>query len=107
MKLTITNDKKTISIIRRRILKRIKDVINPHLYESGYRIGKIGESRSLLLYAFEDPISLEDFDIVAITENGIATHAYGGGLVTQSWSTVSIEDLFKIEVKLNKLFVEN
>jgi hypothetical protein len=100
-------DIKTIRSIRRRSLNRIKKIIQPHFYESGYRIGKIGESRPLMLYSFLDkPIHIDDIEIVAITETGIATDAWGGGLVTEDWSTVSVEQLFKIETKLTKIFKE-
>ena len=91
---------------RRRTLAAIKRLITPHFRESGYRTridpkkGIIGNSRPLLLWTNgEDDIPINGYyveSIVAITEHGPMTDAYGHGGVTEGWGNFPLEDLSRL-----------
>jgi hypothetical protein len=91
--------------IREEALKDIQSLVEPRLYESGFRIGKIGESRAYRLFALPEPQTIGSITLIAVTEDGIATDAYGGGLVTESWDTVSTDDLLELEEYFDQLFL--
>lgn len=96
--------KQQLAAIRTETLGSIQALIEPYLYESGYRIGKIGESRAYRVLDLSEPITAGETILIAITEDGVATDAHAGGLVTQSWECVSTDDLLELHDELVKLF---
>ena len=97
------DDLKTIRAIKRRAIARIKTLINPYLYESGFVTGKIGEaSRPLKLFPFPKPFRLDGEDIEGVTESGIITDSFGPGLVQSTFRDLDAAYLLKLEMSLKK-----
>lgn len=90
---------------RRQIIKALQDLFSPRMYESSFRIGKIGESRPLQLYAVRDASGeLTEWDIRGYVldsfcgwaENGIMVDKFAGGCVIEDLGSIPTADLKKL-----------
>ena len=87
---------------RRKIEAEVDALFKPHLRDSGFRVGKIGESRPLQIWTprnargqntevkFRGQVLTE---LVAFTEVGLMTDNYGGGCVTIPLCDLPLKDL--------------
>jgi hypothetical protein len=87
---------------RRRLMRRIRELVTPHFWNSGYCIGPIGASRPYKLVAFEKPKVIPRRkgaveSILGFTEEGVMEDAYAGGCVTTPLTSFPLEDLYKLE----------
>ncbi|MFA5490856.1 MAG: hypothetical protein WC284_16875 [Candidimonas sp.] len=85
---------------KRKLIQKIKKKFTPLFWDSGYRIGQIGQSRPLRIYALKEPIDFKGFrleEFEGVAENGIMIDSYGGGLAVESFSSFPIEDLIKLD----------
>ncbi len=113
------NQSKQIAHRRRAILREIRTMIEPHLWESGYRKaldpskGFLGGSRSLRLWIPRDrkgEIVHRDWalggyvleTIQGVTEDGAIVDGAGGGLVSERWEGIPVEDLVKLQSWLRR-----
>lgn len=101
----------TIRQERNRATKMILEVLDMAMWDSAYRKGRIGDpDRSPLRVWFPRDkktgkltgqfITIGGFvarNIEGFTEEGIVTDSHGGGMVTESWADLPVEDLLKIE----------
>lgn len=95
---------------RNQLISAIQELVEPNLYESGYREGPIGKSRPLMLYAPKRngkiiTHKINGFvvqEIVAYTRTGLLTDAEGGGAMHEDYGCFPIEDLRKILTKLRR-----
>lgn len=98
----ISEIEKIIRSARRKAINQIRKNFEPHMWESGYRIGKIGESRPLKLWANKDKNgefqsvvlngkTLEDFD--GIAESGVIVDSFAGACVIEPLKSFPLEDL--------------
>jgi hypothetical protein len=107
------NENQALSRRRQGIVREIRRMLEPHLWESGYRKaldpskGILGGSRPLRLWMPRDAAgkvidrdwALGGFVLTAIqgvTEDGVMTDGFSGGLVTTYWMGIPIEDLLKL-----------
>lgn len=113
------NQSKQIAHRRRAILREIQVMIEPHLWESGYRTaldprkGILGGSRPLRLWMPRDRKgTVVDRDwalggyvletIQGVTEDGVIVDGAGGGLVTERWEGIPVEDLIRLQSWLRR-----
>lgn len=98
----LPDSEKSIRATKRKVISELKKIFEPHMWESGYRIGPIGKSRPMKLWAPKDADgspTMVVFDGPALTqfwgisEEGIITDAYGGACVTEPLPCFSMEDL--------------
>lgn len=93
---------KVIIATRRKTINQIRKNFNPHMWESGYKVGRVGESRPLKVWVnknkegFFEPIVLngkvlDSFD--GVSECGLIVDAFGGGCVTEPLKNFPLEDL--------------
>jgi hypothetical protein len=87
---------------RRRLMKRIRALVTPHFWESGFRVGPLGSSRPMKLVAFKDDIDIPNAmgdvkSILGFCENGVIDNAYGGGCTTAPLAAFPLEDLYQLE----------
>lgn len=106
--------------LRRKLLREIKAIIAPHLWESGYRTpidrskGIFGGTRAVKLWVHKDEqgnmtekvfkirgMLIDEID--GFTEDGVITDS-SYMLTTTYWRGVPLEDLFKIKALAQKLF---
>ena len=96
---------------RRRIVRRIRRLIAPHLKKTGYREyidrrkGIMGGTRPAYYYVPAAALSVGGFildDVLAVGMNKIITDAHGGGASTASFGSFPIEDLTKLCHQLDK-----
>jgi hypothetical protein len=96
---------KTLRASRRKVIAELRKLFVPHMWESGYRVGPIGSSRPLKLWApkgTDGKPSVVCFKGQALTqfwglsEEGVITDAYGGACVTQPLASFSLEDLLML-----------
>lgn len=109
---------KALTSIRWALLKEIKQILEPHLYASGYRkalnpkLGIVGGTRPLRLWVPRDTdgkIIDRDWDLggyvietlQGLTEDGVIETS-SVGLVTYDWDVLPVEDLVKLRVWLVK-----
>jgi hypothetical protein len=99
-----------------RVIKRINELVAPHMWNSGYRKGPIGQSRSLKLWVPRDEkqestgksftlrggFVIQTFE--GFSEEGVIVDSYGGGLVTSDYRGLPLEDLYKLEKFVEKRF---
>lgn len=92
--------------VRRTLVSDLKKIFEPRMWESGYRIGPIGNSRPMKLWVHKDKngnlseVRFSGDDLTTfcgVSENGVITDVDGGGCVTESWSSFSIEDLMMLK----------
>ncbi len=108
--------KRNINSTKRALKKLFLKEVEPLLYDSGYTTavveseGIFGEkgSRPYRMYCDDDnfPIKIKGFrfeEIVAFTEKGVMTDAYGGGCGTLPFKDMPIEDLILITKALQKV----
>lgn len=90
---------------RRKLIASIRKLFTPHFYESGYRKGRVGESRPLLLWCPRDSagktkeVTFDGYrltNLVAVTEEGVMVDAYGAGAVTEPLRDFPLEDLMML-----------
>lgn len=104
---------KAIRSARRKITSEIKKMVTPHMWESGYRTGRIGNSRPLKLWVNKSQSGsttparfsgqvLKEF--WGVSEDGIIVDAWGGGCVTLGFCDFPLEDLIKLHKWINKRF---
>lgn len=88
--------------LRAAAIADLRRTFEPHMWESGYRVGRIGNSRPLKLWAPRDEmgectsIKMGGFvltDFLGYAETGVMTDAHGGGLVTTPFEDFPMEDL--------------
>lgn len=103
---------KTLRAARRKVIAELRKQFAPHMWESGFRVGPIGNSRPMKLWApkgADGKPTVVRFRGQALTEfwglseQGVITDAYGGGCVTQDLTCFSLEDL----LMLHKWAVKN
>lgn len=101
----ISEARKLLKSTRRKVMAELRKIFASHMWDSGYRIGSIGNSRPMKLWApwdAQNEPAVVEFDGQALTEfwgfseNGIITDVYCGGCVTQSLSSFSLEDLLML-----------
>ena len=107
------NENQAISRRRQGVVRDIRRMIEPHLWDSGYRKavdrskGILGGSRPVRIWAPRDAKGeVIDRDwviggfvvdtIQGVTEDGAMTDGIAGGLVTTYWAGIPIEDLLKL-----------
>lgn len=97
-----------ISREKSRVVRAIRKLVEPHMWESGYRLGKIGESRPLRLWVpkgadnkptmtsfkLRGGFVVETFE--GFTEEGVITDGFAGGLVTTYYRGIPLDDLYKL-----------
>lgn len=100
----------TVANIRRGLLREVKALLEPHLWNSGYskplnpKQGIFGEKRPLRVWLPADKkgkVTFRDWPIGGLvieelqgfTEDGVIVDAAGGGLVTAYWRGIPTEDL--------------
>ncbi len=97
---------KTIRAARRKVLRDLRTMFSPHMRESGFRVGPVGNSRPLKLWApkgsdgkptqvYFKGHALTEF--WGISEVGVITDAYGGGCVTEALVSFPLEDLLLLK----------
>lgn len=105
---------KTIRATRRKLIAEINKSFEPHMWESGYRIGKVGESRSMKVWRELDKqgehkvtcfngFKLDEF--YGFSEAGVITDIYCG-CVTESLSSYPLEDLMLLHKWATKKFAK-
>jgi len=96
---------KAIRAARRKVIAEVRKLFAPLMWESGYRIGPIGNSRPMKLWAptgADGKPTVVRFNGHALTEfwglseEGVITDAYGGGCVTQALASFPLEDLLML-----------
>lgn len=96
---------KQLRAARRKVIRELRKLFAPQMWESGYRIGPIGNSRPMKLWApkgADGKPTVVRFKGQALTEfwglseEGVITDAYGGGCVTQPLASFSLEDLLML-----------
>jgi hypothetical protein len=103
-----------ISAEKRAIIKRIIKRITPHLWESGYVTGPVGDSRPLKLWVEHRNLVRKTFRIngvmisaiEGIAEDSVIIDGEGGGIVTTPFVDLPIEDLIRVEQWTIKKFSE-
>jgi hypothetical protein len=96
---------KTLRTARRKVIAELRKLFTPLMWESGYRIGRIDDSRPMKLWAPQGPDgkttvvrfkgqTLTEF--WGLSEQGVITDAYGGGCVTQALASFPLEDLLML-----------
>lgn len=97
--------KTTLTAARRKVTSELQDLFAPHMWESGYRIGKIGVSRPMKLWTPVDdrknPKMVKfDGQVLAefwgFSENGVITDIYCG-CTTVQLGNFPIEDLLMLK----------
>lgn len=113
------NENQALSRRRQGIVREIRRMIEPHLWDSGYRKpldrskGIFGGTRPYRLWIPRDATGkVIDRDwaiggfvletIQGVTEDGVMTDGVAGGLVTTYWAGIPIEDLLKLRSWLAK-----
>jgi hypothetical protein len=112
-----------IAHLKSQIVASVKAIIEPHLYDSGYRTnvepgGTIFDARRpLRLWVpsrndsdstrqlFEIDGLLID-DIEGVTEYGVITDTHGGGLVTEAFEDLPVEDLLRLHIWARHTFAQ-
>lgn len=98
--LTPEDIERQIKHCRASMIKRIRQMAKPHLYQSGYvkRNRDVTKpAQNLFLVLLKTPIEFGDeTECEAITEHGISTDSYGGGIVTQNYRHVPTDHLLAI-----------
>lgn len=98
-----------IASLRRQAIKRIRSMVSPRMWESGYRDGRIGKSVPLKVWSQCESFKerkvggyvLESY--MGLTLNGVITDVFVG-LVVTPFSALPVEDLIKLEKLLAKFF---
>lgn len=87
---------------RKKLVQELLSTIEPYFYNSGYnkyldpKKGLFGPKRPLQVYRPKDPVEFDGFVLqrmIAISEDGLITDAYGGGCIVESFECFPIEDL--------------
>jgi hypothetical protein len=103
---------------KKRVIARITESVAPHMWNSRYRKGPIGQSRSLKLWVPMDDkqqptgktftlrggFVIKTFE--GFSEEGLIVDSYGGGLVTSGYLKLPLEDLYKLEKFVEKRFAK-
>lgn len=101
-----------IKLYKRNLIEHIKQMVAPHLYESGFRNR---DGSPLRLYALFDEKKQRvikrrpdggDFEFCAVTSAGVVTDAYGGGCVVEPFEQVDIENLTFVAEVMEKWFAD-
>lgn len=117
------NENQALSRRRQAIVREIRRMIDPHLRDSGYRKaldpakGILGGSRPLRLWVpcdargnvIDRKWAIGGFvldTIEGVTEDGVMTDGFAGGLVTTYWAGIPIEDLIKLQAWLSRRLPE-
>lgn len=95
---------KQVKSIRKSVTSRLKKAVVTFGHESGFRVGKIWESRPLRLCKLPKDTVVDGLTVIAVTEFGLITDIYGGGAVQEDFDTITIEILLQLEIRLNKLY---
>jgi hypothetical protein len=94
--------------MKRKLIREIKRLIRPLLYDSGYRKaldpkqGILGPSRAWKVWRPGDntPFKLRGgyklTEFFAFYEDGMITDAYGGGAVFEAYEDFPVEDLHRL-----------
>ena len=97
--------KKCIAAARRKAIAAIRSLSAPHMHESGFRVGPVGNSRPMKLWAPKDrhgktrAVKMNGYVLTTfwgLSEIGVITDAYGGGCITQPISGLPLEDLLML-----------
>lgn len=108
----INDIQKNIRAARRKLIAEINKAFKPHMYDSGYRIGKVGESRPMKVWTAKDSngeVKKIDFngmvlcEFYGFSECGVITDVYCG-CVTESLSSFPLEDLMLLHKWVLKKF---
>lgn len=104
---------KTLRAARRKVIADLRKLFAPHMWESGFRLGPIGNSRPMKLWAprgsdgkptvvrFPGQVLTEFW---GLSELGIITDAHGGACITQDLTCFSLEDLLMLHKWATKQF---
>jgi hypothetical protein len=95
---------KQVKSIRKSVTSRLKKAVVTFGHESGFRVGKIGESRPLRLCKLPKDTVVDGLTVIAVTEFGVITDVYGGAAVQEDFDTITIEILLQLEICLQKLY---
>lgn len=92
----------SVAKLRSQTIAALKNKLDPLMYDSGFRVGKVGSSRPMKLWSpkarpviFEEGMALTEF--WGWSEQGVITDAYGGGCITESLSSIPLEDLMMLQ----------
>ncbi len=83
---------------RRALLRKIRQALEPRLYESGYRVGPLGASRPYRIAPLASPRTLGGFvvdEVEGFAEDGVVEEFYVG-CVTIRWRAIPVEDLARV-----------
>lgn len=83
---------------RRVLLRKIRQALEPKLYESGYRVGPLGASRPYRIAPLASPRNLGGFVVDSVegfAEDGVVEEFYVG-CVTIRWRAIPTEDLARV-----------
>lgn len=83
---------------RRVLLRKIRQALEPKLYDSGYRVGPLGASRPYRIAPLASPRNLGGFvvdEVEGFAEDGVVEEFYVG-CVTIRWRAIPTEDLTRV-----------
>lgn len=100
-----------VSAEKAHTIRRIKAIVYPHMWESGYVTGPLGASRHVKLWIGSERPTFRINGLMVdvcegVAEDGMIVDGGGGGLVTKDFRDIPLEDLLKIERWATKRFAQ-
>lgn len=96
---------KMVRAARRKVMAQLRKLFEPHMWDSGYRTGPTDNRHAMKVWTPRDAdgkSSMVTFNGHSLTEFwgyseiGIITDAYGGGCITETLASFSLEDLLML-----------
>lgn len=103
---------KRIKLYKRNLIEYIKQMVAPHLYDSGFCNGDSGRVKLYALFdekkrlVFKHRPDGGDFKFCAVADDGVVIDAYAGGCLNVSFEQMDIENLAFVAEVMEKWFTD-